>query len=216
MSRVRCFLIEQTGMAAQYLRRYVSTARNLSCPLGPYPYAYHNAEVRIEDAPLITKPGEPDIICNGVDPASLAAAKNDTRWPTSCACGYVFTEDDERQLRVDWIYRNTETRETFPLRDAPLGAMWYSRWHDRFFQPQLEHCISIKLPGGTEWCVDSQANNCTMKEDHGQRQHHCWIVRGTPPNLTVTKDGPTCAAGAGSIAAPGYHGFLRDGWLEDA
>lgn len=34
--------------------------------------------------------------------------------------------------------------------------------------------------------------------------------------ITVDKNGTTCAAGAGSISAGPYHGFLRNGQLVDA
>jgi hypothetical protein len=45
------------------------------------------------------------------------------------------------------------------------------------------------------------------------RPHKCWIRHGTPPKIHVDKAGVTCGAGAGSIAYPGWHGFLRKGRL---
>jgi hypothetical protein len=42
-------------------------------------------------------------------------------------------------------------------------------------------------------------------------EHRCWVRHGEPPRITVDKNGPTCQAGAGSILAGDYHGFLRDG-----
>jgi hypothetical protein len=68
--------------------------------------------------------------------------------------------------------------------------------------------LTVVLPNGEYWDIDSRANNCTMKED---RIHRCWIRHGEPPNVTVDKNGPTCQAGAGSIMAGSYHGFLRNG-----
>lgn len=69
----------------------------------------------------------------------------------------------------------------------------------------------VILPNGHEWNVDSRASNCTMKED---RLHRCWVRHGEPPLVTANKQGGrTCAAGAGSIAVPGYHGFLNNGVL---
>jgi hypothetical protein len=56
-----------------------------------------------------------------------------------------------------------------------------------------------------------QASNCTLP---GDKKHHCWIRHGEVPNLTVDKAGVTCAAGAGSIQAGDYHGFLRNGEFE--
>ena len=66
------------------------------------------------------------------------------------------------------------------------------------------------LPNGVPWDIDSRASNCAKKQD---RLHRCWVRIGEPPNVTVQKGGNTCPAGAGSIAAADYHGFLRSGVL---
>jgi hypothetical protein len=39
------------------------------------------------------------------------------------------------------------------------------------------------------------------------------VRHGTPPDVTVDKNGLTCNAGGGSIQVPGWHGFLRNGEL---
>jgi hypothetical protein len=70
--------------------------------------------------------------------------------------------------------------------------------------------LNVVLPNGTDWDVDARATNCTMPND---RNHRCWVRRGDPPDVTVDKNGHTCAAGAGSIAVTGYHGFLHAGKL---
>lgn len=73
------------------------------------------------------------------------------------------------------------------------------------------HLIGI-LPNGHEWDICSRCSNCTMRDDN---THRCWIVSGEPPAVDVGKGGHTCAAGAGSIGVPGWHGFLRSGvWVE--
>jgi len=84
---------------------------------------------------------------------------------------------------------------------------------------QWENCDGRHLmvclpPDGFRWSVDGRASNCTLKED---RTHRCWQKEGElgSPSFTVGKSGPTCSAGAGSIAAPNYHGFLRNGHLEE-
>ena len=64
------------------------------------------------------------------------------------------------------------------------------------------------------WNIDGRASNCTMKDD---RIHRCWVRHGDPAvpgQLHVDKVGKTCAAGAGSIAVPGFHGYLHRGALE--
>jgi len=45
--------------------------------------------------------------------------------------------------------------------------------------------------------------------------HRCWVRHGRPEDgtLHVDKNGVTCAAGAGSIVAGNFHGFLHGGFL---
>lgn len=75
------------------------------------------------------------------------------------------------------------------------------------------HLLCV-LPNGHVWDIDGRANNCGLPED---RLHRCWVRSGdptsSPPTVHVTKDGYTCDAGAGSIAASDYHGFLHAGVL---
>lgn len=115
----------------------------------------------------------------------------------------------------DTIFRCAETGEEFEgIGNAPVGAMWFAPWlDDSYVVPQLEHVLVVKTPAG-EWVVDSQSSNCTMKQDYRQAEHHCWIIEGNLPDITVSKNGKTCQAGAGSILIGSYHGFLRNGYLE--
>lgn len=71
--------------------------------------------------------------------------------------------------------------------------------------------LMVRLPDGHDWAVDSEASNCTKPGE----PHHCWIRHGDPREcrVTVDKNGDTCAAGAGSIASPNWHGFLQNGVL---
>lgn len=64
------------------------------------------------------------------------------------------------------------------------------------------------------WNIDGRANNCDMKDD---TLHRCWRRHGDPTQprtLHVDKVGLTCRAGAGSIAADGWHGFLHNGVID--
>ena len=72
-------------------------------------------------------------------------------------------------------------------------------------------CLIVKCPNGRDWYVDSEASNCTRKGE----PHQCWCRHGDPREcrVTVDKNGDTCAAGAGSIQAGDYHGFLQAGIL---
>lgn len=124
--------------------------------------------------------------------------------------------------------RRVDTGEVFEsVALAPVGAMWFAEWLDGVYVPQLDHVLVVKTPGG-DWVIDMEANNCTMPnrpksarrgkhETYGrfQEDHHCWIIQGAVPDITVDKNGVTCGAGAGSIGQPHYHGFLRNGYLEE-
>lgn len=95
----------------------------------------------------------------------------------------------------------------------PPGTLYWEHWHPEKCR-QWDNCdgkhLHVVLPNGHHWDIDSRASNCTMKED---RTHRCWVREGEPPKVTVGKNGFTCKAGAGSILAGSYHGFLRNGAL---
>lgn len=210
MTAIRCFLLEPTDHASVKLRRYSKNNTPDCCPCAPGKYSYHDASVFLVYEPVMLS--EEGYLCNDVkNPTSM---HDDPRWPTHCQCGYTFQTNDEWQRFTERVYRRVDTGEEMTLRDAPVGAMWYAWWADQFHTPQGEHCLMVKTPGG-DWDIDSQASNCTMPDDVKQEKHHCWVYHGTPPDITVGKDGVTCDAGAGSIQAGNYHGFLRNGYLED-
>lgn len=113
------------------------------------------------------------------------------------------------------LYRDPRTGQLVTLRDAEPGAMVRADWCSWLPSQDDDAPLVVKLPNGDLWYVDDQAANCTMPGDNFQKQHHCWIRHGAPPDVTVDKQGITCGAGAGSIASGNYHGFLHNGWLED-
>lgn len=128
----------------------------------------------------------------------------------------VFGDDGQKIADTeDTVWQRIDTGEEFRIQDRPVGSMWFAPWLDKTYcQPQLAHVLVVATPGG-DWVVDSQSSNCTIPEDRQQKDHHCWIIEGELPNITVSKNGKTCAAGAGSIQAGSYHGFLRNGYLEE-
>lgn len=210
MARIRCFLLVPTGNVRVWLRRYHSphTLDEDVCQRCGSD-GYHDARLQYTDEPEVRN--EKNYICNGQKPLP---PHDDPNWPVQCACGYIFREEDRWQRFVEQLFRRADTGEEMTIADAPDGAMWYAPWMDQFQVPQDGHNLIVKTPGG-EWDIDSQSRNCAMPEDRRQEKHHCWIRIGEPPNVTVGKDGPTCAAGAGSIQCGNYHGFLRNGVLED-
>lgn len=103
--------------------------------------------------------------------------------------------------------------------DQEPGDLFFADW---YHPEETDSCLywdnckgphlMCVLPNGHHWDIDSRASNCDMKND---RLHRCWVRTGEPPNVDVGKGGLTCGAGAGSIAVPGWHGFLRNGVLTE-
>jgi hypothetical protein len=129
-----------------------------------------------------------------------------------CNCGVP----DCKAIREVYEYRRLDTGATLFgwWTDFGSGAMHF----EDAYAPEGKSYdwdndngkhLCVVTPGGT-WDIDSRASNCTLKED---RTHRCWIRHGDVPEITVDKNGVTCQAGAGSILAGDYHGFLQNGFL---
>jgi hypothetical protein len=223
-----CFLIEPTGRARLFLRRF-RMGDDKKCPGS---YGYHNARQAVgEAAQKLTAEGHIAEILPEV-------YADDPRWPVKCAaCDYEFSvtdDDDHWQVFQDQVYRRTDTGAEGAFQDdwqKTPGAMWNAGWmHHK--HPEDGKYLIVVLPDLHQWAMDGRCSNCDSPcvrcgqpyHAHGAksacrqysdaRPHQCWIRHGVPPQLTVGKDGPTCSAGAGSIMTPNWHGFLRNGILE--
>lgn len=201
------FWLEPTDEVLTGLRRYSHSGDASS---------YHSALVHI---------GREKTDATGSISIEDKTPHDDPRWPTRCTehadCGYVFTDEDRWQDWQDLIWRRVDTgdeyvmhahrTEAWPLPSAPPGACWDASWMPEWWRGPDGISLVVRLPDNTDWTVDSEASNCTRK---GQ-PHQCWVRHGDPRecHVTVDKQGDTCAAGAGSIASPGYHGFLIKGVL---
>ena len=189
----QCYMIERTNMKRTWLRRYTTSQQ--SCPLE---WGYHNAEVFWGE-------GEPE---DDLD---------HSLWPVVCPCGHQFSQDDAYQVFTLDVWRRPDTGElgvNHMSHDQSFGpgAMWYADWLEGitdWLGPD-DKSLWVRLPDGTDWGIDTRANNCTMPDDHVRK---CWVRHGEPPLVTVDKNGLTCAAGAGSVGTTGWHGFLRHGVL---
>ena len=210
MRRIKCFMIEPAMIARCSLRRYVFSNKDTCNHPGQ---KYHHAMVQIEDDTLVIETS-PSGYKGYMPSRGLQHDHSDPRWPTHCACGYAFQEEDEWQLFYEPLYRRVEndTGELWPILEAPAGAMWYDlQDNHKLFVGSDGRRLNVMTPGG-DWCIDWRASNCTLPQDS---EHRCWVRHGVPPEVTVDKNGLTCAAGAGSIVRGSYHGFLRNGYLED-
>lgn len=113
-------------------------------------------------------------------------------------------------------FGGSRTEYDTPSGQLEPGSMWWSDHSgpDGHRCMDWDNCdgrhLHVMLPNGHYWDVDSRANNCTLPDD---RTHRCWIRDGEPPHVTAGKAGHTCTAGAGSIQAGDYHGFLQNGVL---
>lgn len=197
----KCFWVEPTGESSWYLRRY-------HCGKLPPEVAclFHQAQVQIENGPSKHSP-------EGYLESRYAVPRADPRWPARCDCGYEFTTSDVWQCRQELIYVRPDTGERFEggYSKMPAGAMFNAWWHHGFWVGPDGLSLSVVLPGGHIWHIDSQANNC----DQPERPHQCWIRHGIPPKIDVDKNGDTCRAGGGSIKCYTYHAMLQEGELRE-
>jgi hypothetical protein len=226
VSPTPCFLLEPTDRVELSLRIYTQGVhepesdwerdhpRINPCPaLEPDPHGYrrgHDAKVVIGEASPIW--GEDHRRSLAVWPDHF---EGDDRWPAECAqCHGLLPSSAARQVNQELIYRRSDGREDTTIRNAPPGALWFADWMniERYRGPD-GRTLCARCPGGHDWVIDSVASNCTLPDDE---THRCWMRHGTPPNITVDKEPEppfdhTCDAGAGSIQAGDYHGFLTNG-----
>lgn len=149
-------------------------------------------------------------------------------WGDRCArCGEPVPPDqflNEQHVGGRPIYQVfPKRRYDTPSGELEPGCLWWAGWYhgredgdghrlscwiwDDCADPR-GHLMGM-TPNGREWDIDGRAQNCGSPDD---RRHRCWVRSGEPPAVDVGKSGgPTCSAGAGSIAVPGWHGFLRAG-----
>lgn len=196
---VKCFMVHETDRCRLSLRRYWGNDCGGS---------YHNAQTPIGEGhyEVVHRDGQRDHVrvIEQLDP-------NETRWPVKRdKCGAPVPDSAEKQLFSDRIWLDDAGKE-HSLRERTPGMMWNAWWMPEAYRGPDGLCLNVVCPGGHEWMIDGPASNCTMKEDRGPygQAHRCWTRTGTPPLIQVGKQwGKTCSAGAGSIQAGSYHGFL--------
>ena len=225
----RCFLLLPTDTVRRWLRRYTGHRKQGSRGEWTCAAGWHQAMVLFDEAAAVweervEREGPPRVVLRTVTHRETERPpEDDPRWPTTCEkCVYVFDDEDAKQFFYDLIYRRKDTGALTTLRDAPPGAMWDAWWLRGLSGGQVlggpaddGRRLMVKCPNGREWFIDGRASNCTKPKDD---QHRCWVRHGEPPDLVVDKRGVTCQAGAGSILAGDYHGFLgshgaQPGWF---
>lgn len=190
-------MLDPTDQVVVTLRRF-----NTKTPCGRkrvrYPghyeqvYDYHDVEIEIA-----REVGTIESCLDG-DHTGRTVAVDDPRWPTSCACGYIFTDADMKQESRTRLYSRRDTGELYTISDAPAGALYDSgAFKDVEGYQRNGDGMSLvcKTPAG-EWLMDGPSSNGPG-----------WTRTGTPPDITVT---PSIG-----IGRPQHmHGWLRNGWLE--
>jgi hypothetical protein len=133
--------------------------------------------------------------------------------PTACdKCGTRYAGEE--------IWGGAGTHRIYDTPSGKLepGCLFWADWfendgrcHYGWTNCGGRHLMAV-CPNGHQWDIDARASNCGLPDD---TEHRCWVRHGEPPNVTVDKDGRTCVAGAGSIVAGDYHGFLHGGRFTD-
>jgi hypothetical protein len=203
MSRIKCFWLEALDECRYWLRTYESVEGS-KCPVTG---SYHNGMTALPDGKMERYEDRGRSLIRCIDePKDF----HNSDYPSKCDCGFEFTANAYCHVFHRQLFLRTDTGEKMTAEDAPVGAMWDAWYYPKAYRGSDGISLMVKTPGG-EWCVDARCSNCTLPDDN---EHKCWVRHGSPPDITVDKNGKTCSAGAGSIAQPRYHGFLRNGYLE--
>lgn len=190
-------MLDPTDQIVVTLRRFAHTSacgrRGARYP-GHYEHVYDYHDVEVEIAREV---GTLESNLDG-DHTGKGVPRDDPRWPTSCACGYIFAPGDLMQESRTRLYKRRDTGELYTIGDAPAGAL-YDRG-DLYSDPKYQRngagaSLVCKTPAG-EWLIDGPANNGPG-----------WTRTGAVPDISVT---PSIAIGGGTP----MHGWLRNGWLE--
>lgn len=178
---VTCFLLQSIGKVRHSLRCYDSAA----CAVAGV--GYHDAMV---DYIVVDRGPGATIKSPHVDEVPA-----DAPWPTHCPCGFAF-QPKNRQVFVEELFALPDGSLT-TLRKCPPGSMWFADWMPESWRGPDGHTLMVRLPDGSEWCVDGPANNAPGKIPG-------WERSGDAPRVTARP----------SILTKRYHGFLTDGVLE--
>jgi hypothetical protein len=145
----------------------------------------------------------------------------DPRWPTVCACGYVFTERAERQISWDPLYVGSPDGVARRMRDLLVGAVYRAEWYEHGAAPYVGAdpakalfrlgpdgiCLEVMTPraadgsGTMTWCVDQRSANGGF-----------WTRNAIPTDLLPGAPVPLhCEPSIFQFAPTGFHGWLHNG-----
>ena len=196
--RIRCFWLEPSQLAELSLRRFRYSEGYLKNEDGKPDYSkkdpnYYkckdgwgcDASVVIGQIPYTR------------DQGLIDHDRTDPKWPTACTkCGRTFETDDQWQRNEHQLFTRSDNNELVTIRNAPPGAMWDAHWYKDFqgYKKRPDGLmLCLKTPGG-DWVIDGPSSN-----------GNGWERSGKPPDVTANP----------SIICGKYHGWLRNGWLEE-
>jgi hypothetical protein len=226
---IKCFFLEPTDQCMESLRRYASGG---TCPAG----SYHNA---------VVDTGQREQRGNDACGDRVAHDDPRWPTHCGCGYAFQPGDDWQSRVDALYRRSDTGELVKLSAAPvgAMWFAPWMSDRED-YVGPDGQTLV-VRLPGRHDWIVDARASNCDSpcrncgkpyhqhagglcapitpgvkydRETHAYRDaspHKCWVRHGTAPDVHVDKNGGTCGAGSGSIAVPGYHGFLHNGHLTD-
>lgn len=159
---IKVFFLERSNKVQQILRRYTNAGGECGHLAN---HGYHNATIRLG---VVEVPEMPEGEYHALETNTSVVYDNgkvggvidlsDPRWPTQCACGYRFEDRANKQYAPQRLYQSVDTGELMTLRDAPVGAMWQTDYHDHT-GPDGK-CLIVRIPQHHDWIVDSRASNC--------------------------------------------------------
>lgn len=231
MSEIAVRMLREVGTRA-LLRVYWGARQSCPNTYGTGRPGIHNAEEFLVDSSHLedwSLGGEardypPDAWPQKCDHCPALVGAELPRIPCDCGTPLCTKQADgapEFQVHHRRLYQvrggdRRTTKDTFEP-----GDMYWAQWY-----PCADHaeCIygwtncdgrhlMVVLPNGREWDTGSRASNCDLPKDN---THRCWVRHGDPDRgelVHIDKAGITCTAGAGSIQAGDYHGFLHRGIL---
>lgn len=211
-------------------------ARKIYVGKGACPNSYGHGTPGVHDAMI--RLGESVTGKRDHDLGGSVRDHEDSSWPRKCDyCGeavpaVTVARSFGDQQKDGWILEHQVHRQT--LYGTPdglwhglpkVGDMLYEDWYG-CADERNGNCIGgwtnctgphliIIVPTEHWWDPNLRASNCTMKED---LLHRCWVRHGDPAKgevVHIDKRGVTCQAGAGSLAIPGWHGFMHNGDIHE-
>lgn len=149
----KLYPIEPTAFIRRVFRRFVFSGPERVCPVG---YGYHDASVIVEERSWCDAGTEGSTIPED--------EKADPRWPSHCACGYMFQLDDQWQDNRVRLWSGAPDGREYVLSDKHMPPGAYRK---------DDNLLYIRMPDGEDFCPNFP----------GREQ---WSMSGELPLITIS------------------------------